>query len=183
MHPDNVQQILPVLELMATKEYTPKEWLNFYKNLWTRNLVARTIDVQSDTLLKAQNAEEIVMTDDGRQVKVGERLELRKIYVRDALSLIKAIDALNEKTAEEFVEACWSDKALAVAEDMIPKKEEEVGEVGQSCSVDGKPGIWMKQGDKMVCVPATEPAAAPVEPGTAEEEKRNEGETPAASAV
>ncbi len=114
---------MPVVDGLCKTTYTAKEWLNYYWNVWNRNLVARTIDVQTDTALKAINPEELVQADDGRQITVKERLELRKILVQDALNLLAGIKILMDIPDADFENKVWSAEALKVAEDMIPKEE------------------------------------------------------------
>ena len=111
-------------EALAKTEYTFADFLRYYKNIWDRNLVARTIDVQTDTILKAANPDEKVQHE-GQLMLVKERLELRKILVQDALDLIAGIDALAALSPEEYKAKCLSKEALAVAADMIPAIPEE----------------------------------------------------------
>ena len=37
-----------VLDGLTKKSYSPKEWLQYYKNVWGRNVIARTVDVKTD---------------------------------------------------------------------------------------------------------------------------------------
>jgi hypothetical protein len=142
---------MPDISSLCANTYTKKQWLNYYKNVWTRNLMARAIDVQTDATLKAKNPEEIVQTDDQRQVPVKERLEIRKMLVQDALDLIVGIDALliiAEKD-NEFQTLVLSPEALAVAKDMIPVK------AGDECKTDdGKDGRQeITAPGKYTCIP------------------------------
>ena len=151
---DNIQES-PSLKDLCEGKYTYKQWLTYYKNIWTRNLMARSIDVQTDMALKAKNPEESVQDDQGRQVPVKVRLEIRKMYVQDALDLIAGIDKLIEVKDEEFEAKVLSKEALAVAEDMLPKK------VGDTCKteagVDGtfQETVAAKDGQpaKLTCIP------------------------------
>lgn len=119
---------LPTAAELAKRDYTPQEWLQYYKNIWTRNAVARTIDVKVDEAIKATNPEELVDSDTerGQAVTVKERLEHRKILVQDALDLCEAIEKLMQIAPEEFVKSTWSKEALAVAADMMPETPAEV---------------------------------------------------------
>lgn len=139
---------MPSMDALAKTKYTPADWLLYYRNIWSRNLVARTIDVYSDKVTKEKNPNETVASDDGAHMPVKQRLEMRKIAVQDALDLIKSIDDLIAQ-GDKFEDMNWSDAALAIAPDMLKKPEPEVG---SPCTIDGKPGVWMKQGDKMVCM-------------------------------
>ena len=115
---------------MLTDSTTLKQWLTFYKNTWTKYLAARLIDVQSDTTLKAINPEEEVDHEiDGMPVKipVKKRLELRKIFVQDAVDLLASIDAFLALSEEEIT-AKSSKEALKVADDMLPKPAPKAGD-------------------------------------------------------
>lgn len=119
---------LPTSAELAQRDFTPQQWLQYYKNVWTRNAVARTIDVKVDEAIKAINPEEPVDSDTqrGEVITVKERLEHRKILVQDALDLCDAIEKLMQIAPEEFVKLTWSKEALAVATDMIPETPTEV---------------------------------------------------------
>lgn len=118
---------LPASAELAQRDFTPQQWLQYYKNIWTRNAVARTIDVKVDEAIKAVNPEEPVDSDTerGQVITVKERLEHRKILVQDALDLCEAIEKLMQIAPEEFVKSTWSKEALAVATDMIPETPAE----------------------------------------------------------
>jgi len=115
---DTVQITKPDADSMCLMGYTANEWLQYYQNIWTRNLIARTIDIKSDEAQKAKNKNEEVQLNDGRIGTVAERLEERKQLVIDALKILGSIEVLMAMSAEEL-SACWSEKALAVADDMI----------------------------------------------------------------
>lgn len=153
-------QTMPAHDAMTKAEYTPAEWLTYYKNIWTRNLIARTIDMQSDTLLKASDPKGEVMSDEGRPIPVAARLEHRKILVQDALTLLGAINSLGAIKPDEFIEKFWSKEALAVAPDMIPPTAPEEVVMGGPCKIDGKDGKYMPSGKdgELVCMPITEEA-------------------------
>lgn len=114
-----IEQAMPSLDAMTKVEYTAKDWLMFYKNVWTRNLVARTIDVQRDRMFKEQNPDMIVEYN-GEGVTVKRRLEQFKMHVEDALAIVRAIELLRCQTDEELEHNNWSPDALKVADDMLP---------------------------------------------------------------
>lgn len=114
-------QTMPLMHTMTEVIYTPKQWITYYKNTWVRNCVARTIDVKVDEVKKAKNPDELVEFN-GQEIPVKVRLEHRKMLLQDALELVTAADLLNETPAEEWDEKVWSEKALAVAEDMKPQE-------------------------------------------------------------
>jgi len=118
---DNLVEVLPNINGMTGKVYTKREWLTFYKNAWTRNAMARAIDVLTDRTLKAENPDQIVESgDDFVPVKV--RLETRKINLQDALNILGGIETLLAIKDSEFDTQILSKEALAVDEDMIPKE-------------------------------------------------------------
>lgn len=117
-------QTMPAFDQLTKEIYTPKQWLNYYRNIWHRNTVARTIDVLTDTELKKKNPDENVQCEDGQVRPVKQRLELRKEAVQDGLNLVKTIDAMIAVADDKFTETFWSEAALAVAEDMKPKPVE-----------------------------------------------------------
>lgn len=150
---------MPSYDALTKGIYTPLQWLYFYKNLWTRNLIARTIDVQNDAASKAKNAGEMVPDDvTGEPIPVSARLERRKIVVQDALDLLVSIDAMIkviDEDKEDFTAKFWSPEALQVAEDMLPKKDEE--KTGVDATGAGTPGA-----DDKAPEPADVPAATNV---------------------
>ncbi len=110
------------VEAMVTKDYTVRQWLTYYKNIWTRNLAARLIDVKTDQQLKAKDPNGV--TDeagaDGRTPKsVKVRLEERKLAVQDSVDILAGIDAMLALTPEELTAAAGAE-ALKVDADMIP---------------------------------------------------------------
>lgn len=117
----NDVQTMPGMQLMITKSFTVRDWLLYYKNMWTRNLAARLTDVQGDITLKKADAEALVDDDMTKQeVPVKVRLEHRKIIVQDCINVLASIDsllALDDAT----LAATYSKDALKVADDMIPK--------------------------------------------------------------
>jgi hypothetical protein len=162
-------QTMPTNDGLTTKIYTAKEWLTYYRNIWVRNLVARTIDVENDAKLKASDPTFMVQNDDGRPVMVKERLEHRKIIVQDALDLVASIDAClaDAGNDEAFAQARWSAEALKVDPDMLPAESVE----GDTCELpDGTGGVYVSHEGQLVCVPketaaaeAVAEAAAPAE--------------------
>ena len=162
---------------LATKDYTYADMLRYYKNIWNRNLVARTIDMQTDITLKAADAEQLVQHEN-QMIPVKERLEHRKIMVQDALDLIAGIDALLALTVEQYTAQVLSKDALAVAADMLPPAPK----AGDVCDIDGKAGTLQDDGTgTLVCV-ATEVAAAPAEAAPAPKVE-DAGEKPAPEAT
>ena len=126
MDPALVPLVMPSAVELAKLKFTPKEWLTYYRNVWLRNAVARTIDVKNDEMAKAKDPEQIVSHDsNGDPVPVKERVETRKILVQDALDIVRVIDELLKTEDSVFEETHWSEKALAVAEDMMPKENVE----------------------------------------------------------
>lgn len=123
---------MPVLDVLCKEELTPQQWLNYYRNIWVRNLVARTVDVETDIEMKKQNPEEKVLLDDGREVTVKERLEVRKLLIEDALKIVRAIDKLAAIPAQEFAATVWSEEALKVASDMVEAEEKPQEATGQA---------------------------------------------------
>lgn len=131
---DPIQQI-PFLsiEAMVTKDYGTRQWLQYYKNIWERNVSARLIDVYTDTVLKAKDAN--MPTDEqdtdvaGRPMfeannaimkPVKKRLEERKIALQDGIDILKGISAVLALDDAAIAKMC-SPEALKVAEDMLPK--------------------------------------------------------------
>lgn len=110
-------------EQMIKNAYSVRDFLNYYKNSWTRNMTARLIDVQNDTIAKSIDPDMQVQAEDGREVAVKVRLEHRKIVVQDALNLIAAINALLALD-DAGLAASYSKDALKIAADMIQKPVE-----------------------------------------------------------
>lgn len=113
---------MPNLESMVKGKYGVRDWLNYYRNVWTRNLTARLTDVQTDTELKKKTPDETVQGDDGQPLPVKHRLEIRKIAVQDAVNLIGNIDKLLALDDAQLA-ATYGLEALKVAADMIPKAD------------------------------------------------------------
>lgn len=166
-------QTMPDLSVMTTKGFTIREWLSYYKNVWNRNLAARLIDVQCDTVSKAINPEEPMQLEDGREIPVKQRLEMRKILVQDAVDLIAGIDALLALSDEKLL-VRQTKEALAVAEDMKPI----VPKVGDVCAIDGKAGTLQDDGNGgLKCVANPEPAPeAGVDTAQADDKKAEDAD-------
>lgn len=136
---------------LTKREFTPQEFLLYYKNTWIRNAAARTIDVQTDRVKKAADPEEMV-EHEGKIIPVKERLELRKIGVQEALDIVNGADALlkTDLAGKTFAEVFWSADALKVDADMMPKEPKE----GDECDLDDKSGkgVLGNMEGKLVCV-------------------------------
>lgn len=146
---------LPTANELATQKFTSINWLTYYLNMWTRNVVARTVDVQADQTIKDKDPNEEV-EGTGRPIKVSQRLEERKILLEDALKTVTAIEALLALSEEDLKKKFWSPEALKVDETLLNPGAEQP-EVGQACvTAEGKPGVIMKNGDKLVCMPTSE---------------------------
>lgn len=145
---DNKIQAMPPFREMITGNIGPKEWLTYYINIWSRQLIANTIDVQTDSITKAINPDEMVKMDNGsgQMIPVKERLEMRKMNIElsqkvlmGARSLYAMIDGKSEEEAAKILhEKFWSKEALEVAPDMLEpeekkedKKEEKPAEAGK----------------------------------------------------
>lgn len=114
--------------------------------------MARAIDVVTDTTKKAANPEEEVeyidpVTRQVSYIPVKERLELRKIAVKEAQEIVTAISKMLDTKQEAFYETYFSEKALAVAEDMIAPK------AGDTCTTeDGRQGYMFDSQTGLVCL-------------------------------
>ncbi len=149
------EQTTPSVDDLTAKSYSTKEWLTYYLNVWSRNLVARAIDVEHDKRAKLINPEEIVLesSPDGRleKITVKERLENRKIMVSDALNLVKSIEGmlsyLDTENSDENI--FWGKTALKVDGDMIQPKP------GDTCKTpNGENGTWQPDGKGLImCIP------------------------------
>ena len=118
---------MPALNDLTKFIFTPKQWVTFYRNVWARNLINKTVDIECDKILKTQDPE-MVVEHKSKMVTIGERLEFRKEALKEMIVIIKGIDVLLETVLDnnaDFEKKYWSEEALAVAEDMLPKKEEE----------------------------------------------------------
>jgi len=151
------------------KIFTLKEILTYYRNIWMQHVIARAIDVQTDVAKKANNPEEEVENIDPitRQISyitVKERLELRKILVKEAQEIVSAIDTMLAVEEDKIAETFLGEKALAVDEDMLKPK------AGDVCTTeDGRQGHMFDSQTGLVCLakkeetPAVDAETAPVE--------------------
>jgi hypothetical protein len=55
--------LMPGKDALCNEAFSPAQWLNYYLNVWTRNLVARTIDVETDRQLKEIDPERPVQNE------------------------------------------------------------------------------------------------------------------------
>lgn len=109
------------IKVLSERVLTPKEWLTYYKNIWTRNAVARAIDVNTDQVLKVKSPDAVFLDQNtGETITVAQRLENRKISVQDALDIIAGADRLLATPEGEFEKTYFSAEALKVSPDMIP---------------------------------------------------------------
>lgn len=120
---DNVLSINAV-ESLTQKKYGPKEWLNYYRNSWQRNVIALTIDVQDDIARTAADKTEdvVYMHPDTQQMQmmpVEKRLEFRKGDLARALATLNAIDTLFVLNDEELASR-WTPEALAPTPEKAP---------------------------------------------------------------
>lgn len=135
---------------LISKQFTAREWLLYYRNIWQRNVAAGTIDVHMDMATKADNPEFPVQNANGMTVPVKARLEERKISLEDTLKLLASIDQLLAMSDEDIAKM-WTPEALKVAEDMMPKPAPKVGD---PCTTpEGKEGTLQAQADgSLTCV-------------------------------
>lgn len=117
---------MPSMDAMLKTLYSPADWLTFYKNAWTRNLIACSTDVMSDTMALAANADaetsenvvnevgQTMLNEHGLPKKklVRDRLEERKRTVQNAVDILAAIDALIALSPDDLAKQ-WSPEALA----------------------------------------------------------------------
>lgn len=160
---------MPNVVDLTKRKITAQEWLQYYQNIWTRNAVARTVDVKVDEALKAINPDELVESgmNDGGVIPVKERLEHRKILVQDALDISEAIGKLIAHTPEEFEKSEWSKEALAVAKDMMPVESNVMDETPVEVDAEHEPAekpvqdvpATDGQPEETAATPADEPAA------------------------
>lgn len=109
---------MEAFETLATKDYSPKQFLQYYINLWKRNVIARAIDVLCDEKTKALEGKDHVVELDGRPMTIGERVEARKILIQEAQDIVDAASELLALSDEDLAKRWTTD--LAVAEDMLP---------------------------------------------------------------
>lgn len=108
------------IEALTTKNYTAADWALYYKNVWMRNAIARTIDVQSDMNIFAKNPNQMVQVDspNGRDMSfcpVTERIEIRKIALQDAIDILQSIDVV--LGTSDITGHYWNPEFLKVSEE------------------------------------------------------------------
>lgn len=107
-------------EILATKILTKKEWLTYYKNMWTRNCISRAVDVEVDKARKINTPDMTFFNQQTGQVTtVAQNLEERKIKLQEGLEILAGVNALLETPEEEFEAKYYSPEALKVAEDVV----------------------------------------------------------------
>ncbi len=113
-----MNETVPSIEQLIGRKVTSKEWLNYYRNVWLRNAVARAVDVKCDSILAAKNPEDMVMEYEvetgaptGEKIPVKVRLETRKLLVQDALDVVESVDALLKEEETSY----FGKEALAPA--------------------------------------------------------------------
>lgn len=111
---------------MTQKAYTPKEFITYSRNAWTRNLIARLVEVEVDIAMAKKNPEEMVifqmpMTRELFEMPVKQRLEKNKLLVQEALDYMAAGATLAALDDAGFAQKI-SPEALAPAPE---KKVEE----------------------------------------------------------
>lgn len=117
---DKDGQVMPSFDAMTTTSYTPKQWLQYYRNIWVRNEIGSLTDVMHDSLadgsaqtgdmLTHANGQPVIDESDPKNPKpvmmtYAHRMEQRKANARRAAGIVVAIDAL----------LALSDEALAAA--------------------------------------------------------------------
>lgn len=169
---EDTQQTIPNLSAMVNEDFTIRQWLRYYTNVWNRALVARVCDLQFDLMGNPEEpTEEMVQdarTGQPRPKLVKERLQERKAKVSAALDLLKAfkeiattLDGENGETA--FAEKFLSEAALKIDESVFAVEEEAGPKAGDACTAgDGTPGTWQDNGNgELVCIPLEEAPATP----------------------
>lgn len=133
-------QTMPNNEFMIfAKDLSTHDYLNYYKNIWERNLVAKTIDVESDRIRKAIDPNEQVEYVKENQlfvIPVKERLEYRKDEIREVKAILEAINKMIATSKDEYEAKYLSADALKVDEDMKPAAEETPAAEEKSEPVD-----------------------------------------------
>lgn len=100
---DGEGQVMPSFDAMCNTSYEPKQWLQYYRNIWSRNLMGSMTDVQHDSAIVAVNPAALTdgqqdLVPDGkggaRQRTLAERANLRRENAERALGIIASIDQL-----------------------------------------------------------------------------------------
>ncbi len=115
-------QDMPSNNEMLKNDYSMKNWLKYYLNIWTRNLAANIIDINTDVQRCAIDPEEMVEHYVDRVktlVPVKDRLESRKAGVAVSLEIIASIQSLLPLTDEEIAAKFLSPEFLAPAEEKV----------------------------------------------------------------
>lgn len=112
---------MPTFDVLTKVLFTPKQWLNYYRNIWQRNMMGSMVDVMHDGGKPAGDSTIDNVTDDvGRAVvdektgeivkkTFGERLEERKSNVKRCAGVIAAIDKLLALSEDELIKHMASD--------------------------------------------------------------------------
>lgn len=147
-------QVMPSFDALTHKNYSPREWLQYYRNIWTRNLMGSMTDVQHDGMLLAADPEALTdgsgqnLIPDGkggaRAKTIAERIEERKANANRAIGIITSIDALMAKTDEELA------AAILPNSDMLKPIEVPVETDAKLASFTVLPGktVTMPDGEK-----------------------------------
>lgn len=161
-------------ETLATVSYSPKQFLQYYINLWVRNVIARSIDVLCDEKTKEIEGKDFMVELDGRPMTIGDRVETRKVLVQEAQDIVDAARELMALSDEDLAKR-WSTEGLAVAEDMLPP----ASKAGDVCfDGDNREGRLESDGQGgLVCkVAETVAEAAPAVETTSEAEQATAAE-------
>ena len=144
---DEQVQFLPSLQDICTQDYPPQNWIMFYKNTWQRKLIAQTIDVNTDTKLKAQNPELMVNheTDamgNPTQIAVKYRLELRKQQLATIMLILDSINDLSKLDSVQLA-AFWTPEALATAPEILAETNGATAADKQNYVVVSEAGVTL----------------------------------------
>lgn len=126
-----------MLKELTAGSFTPANWLTYYKNIWVKNLVARTIDLNQDRMLQEKKPDAKVLLDRNPGmtppdvVSVAERIEYRKMLCQDALNILESVTVLEEVPAAEFAQKMWSEEALKAVKPEEKKAEGEPAKPGE----------------------------------------------------
>lgn len=120
---DSIVQALPEVKDMVTQAYTYRNWLQYYFNIFTRRVIASTVDVEHDANLKAENANKFVdHTVDAmgnmRQVQVKFRLEERKEELEKCIGILGAIKRLMALSDEDLAQY-WTKEYLTADPEVL----------------------------------------------------------------
>lgn len=156
-------------EALSSKNFDYKHFLQYYINLWKRNVMARAIDVLCDEKTKVIEGRDYVVELDGRPMTIGERVEARKILVQEAKDIVTAAEELMALGDEELIAKISAEGGLRVADDML----QPTAKAGDVCyDGDNREGRLESDGvGGLVCkvaetVAAAEPAAVDPAPET-----------------